>query len=105
MRNRIGFLLVCGGINFLAGCGEGETPSAAMATVATAPETTVIAVVNTKCPIMGNEISAKDLTAENVREWNGKKVGFCCPPCLEEWDELSDADKAEKLANPPKPAH
>jgi len=54
--------------------------------------------VNTKCPIMGNAVDTEDPTL--VREWNGKKVGFCCPPCLEEWDELTDAEKTEKLATP-----
>jgi hypothetical protein len=56
--------------------------------------------VNTRCPIMGNAVDTEDPTL--VREWNGKKVGFCCPPCLEEWDELTDAEKTEKLAAPPK---
>ncbi|MFN5314364.1 MAG: hypothetical protein ACK5FF_07915, partial [Planctomyces sp.] len=58
--------------------------------------------VNAKGPIMGGDINAPDLTAELVKEWNGQKVGFCCPPCLEEWDELSDEQKAERLKNPPK---
>lgn len=67
------------------------------AAVDVAPATTDF--VNTKCPIMGNAIDTEDPAM--VREWDGKKVGFCCPPCLEEWDELTDAEKAEKLANPP----
>ena len=49
---------------------------------------------------MGNPVDKEDPSM--VRELNGKKVGFCCPPCLEEWDELTDAEKSEKLANPPK---
>jgi hypothetical protein len=53
---------------------------------------------------MGNEIKADELAPELIREWNGKRVGFCCPPCLEEWAEMTDAQRAEKLANPPAPA-
>jgi hypothetical protein len=102
---RLNSMFICAGICFLAGCGEGETPSAAMATATTAAATSAIQIVNTKCPIMGNDVNAKELTAENVREWNGKKVGFCCPPCIEEWEAMSDTEKAEKLASPPKPTH
>lgn len=105
MYFRLNSMFICAGICFLAGCGEGETPSAAMATATTAAATSAIQIVNTKCPIMGNDVNAKELTAENVREWNGKKVGFCCPPCIEEWEAMSDTEKAEKLASPPKPTH
>ena len=56
--------------------------------------------VNSVCPMMGGKVDKEDPSL--VREWNGKKVGFCCPPCLEDWDELTDAEKAEKLANPTK---
>ena len=62
-------------------------------------------IVNSICPIMGNPVETKDLDESLIKDWNGKKVGFCCPPCLEEWDELSDSEKAEKIANPPKGHH
>lgn len=83
------------------GCGESADPASVVAPAAAAA-TAALQVVNAKCPIMGGDINAADLTAELVREWNGQKVGFCCPPCLEEWDELSDEQKAERLKNPPK---
>jgi hypothetical protein len=51
---------------------------------------------------MGNEIEPKEVDASLVKDFNGKKVAFCCPPCLEEWDELTDAEKTAKLSNPPK---
>ncbi|MFM8474271.1 MAG: hypothetical protein ACKOEO_00545 [Planctomycetaceae bacterium] len=69
-----------------------------------APEavtTAVIELANTKCPVMGNPVKAEETPPELIREWNGKKVGFCCPPCLEDWAEMTDAERAEKLANPP----
>ena len=49
--------------------------------------------VNTKCPIMGG--NAKDTVTTT---WNGKTVGFCCPPCIKKWNDLSEAEKAKKLA-------
>jgi hypothetical protein len=85
----------------VSGCGESTDPASAVAPAAAAA-TAALQVVNAKCPIMGGDINAPDLTAELVKEWNGQKVGFCCPPCLEEWDELSDEQKAERLKNPPK---
>jgi hypothetical protein len=69
-----------------------------------APEavtTAAIELANTKCPVMGNPVAAEETPPELIREWNGKKVGFCCPPCLEDWAEMTDAERAEKLANPP----
>lgn len=87
--------LVFTGLLAATGC-EQAPPAAIAATVELA---------NTKCPVMGNEIKADELAPELIREWNGKRVGFCCPPCLEEWAEMTDAQRAEKLANPPAPAH
>jgi|GEM_PF-392448 len=58
-------------------------------------------LVNSYCPIMGSPVDATDLEPSLVKDWNGKKVGFCCPPCLEEWDELSDTEKADRIAKPP----
>ena len=49
--------------------------------------------VNAKCPIMGG--NAKDTVTTT---WNGKTVGFCCPPCIKKWNDLSEAEKAKKLA-------
>ncbi len=86
------------GLLFLASaaCVTGceQAPEAVVSTAA-------IELANTKCPIMGNPVKAEDTPPELIRDWNGKKVGFCCPPCLEDWAEMTDAERAEKLANPP----
>lgn len=55
------------------------------------------AVVNAKCPIMGNKIDAAKVPTNLYRVHNGKGVGFCCGGCPVAWDKLSDAEKAEKL--------
>ena len=50
-------------------------------------------LVNETCPLMGG-----DVDPEVTTEWNGETVGFCCAQCIPEWNELTDEQKAEKLA-------
>ncbi len=54
--------------------------------------------VNVKCPIMGTEIDKEKLTEELTVEHRGHTVGLCCDGCPEQWGELSDEEKDEKLA-------
>jgi hypothetical protein len=54
-------------------------------------------VVNVKCPMSGKEIDPAKVPDTQVRDYNGKKVGFCCPACPPEWDKLSAAEKDAKL--------
>jgi hypothetical protein len=71
-------LLLC-----VAGCSEGGpgTPVAASE------------ILNTHCPVMGGEIDGQTFV-----EWNGQKVGFCCPPCIDDWKEMADTERTDKLA-------
>ena len=81
----------------LIGCQGGETPE---------PEggSETVATVNAKCPMpMGGKFDRTKVTTDLVRDFNGKKVGFCCAMCLPMWDKLSDAEKTEKLAAAMKP--
>ena len=58
------------------------------------PTEPVAAPVNANCPIMGGKV-----TEDGGRvDWNGQTVGFCCPECIPEWNELTDEEKATKLA-------
>jgi hypothetical protein len=85
---------------FIMGCSESGD-----SVVSNNPETTGAApspYVNSVCPIMGNEIEVDKVAAESTRDWNGKKVAFCCPPCLEEWDDMTEEEKTKAIANPPK---
>lgn len=51
-------------------------------------------LVNTHCPIMGHEV-----TADGGRtEYNGGTVGFCCPGCVESFNELDGEAKDNALA-------
>lgn len=54
-------------------------------------------VVNARCPIMGNKLDRDNVPENLTREWNGKKVGFCCAACPPKWDNLSDEEKQQKL--------
>ncbi len=84
-------LCVLSTLGLAAGCSDATTDAVA---------TSGITVVNKVCPIMGSEVKPEELTPELTRDFNGKKVGFCCPPCLEEWDEMTDAEKTAKLEKP-----
>ncbi len=92
-------LLFCGAI-CCAGCGtdeETETETTGVETPglpdsATSGET-IMTAVNAHCPIMGGEV-----TDDGGRtDWKGKTIGFCCPGCIDEWNELSEDDKEAKL--------
>ncbi|GAB5444295.1 MAG: hypothetical protein Fues2KO_46440 [Fuerstiella sp.] len=67
------------------GCADSAAPTAAAAEV-----------INTHCPIMGEEIENPE-EATTV-EWNGKKVAFCCPPCEDEWARMTDEEREAALA-------
>lgn len=84
-----------------AGCGScGGDQSAACAIATSMPATAQsqpVAVVNTKCPIMGTKIDPNKVPANLIREFKGQKVGFCCGGCPAAWDKLTDAEKEAKL--------
>ena len=55
-------------------------------------------VVNTICPIGGDDFEAKDRPSELVRTVNGENIGFCCDHCTAKFDKMSEQKKAEVLA-------
>lgn len=59
---------------------------------------------NTHCPIMGGKIDPAKVTPKLTREWQGKKVAFCCSPCIDKWEKMSDEEKKAALEKAsPKP--
>lgn len=82
MKTSISLLLSFVLLTIAAGCADGGGATA-----------TAGAAVNSICPIMGGKIDGATST-----EWDGKTVGFCCPPCVDEWNTMSDEEKAEALA-------
>ena len=56
------------------------------------------AVINTQCPIMGGKVDPATVPANLVREFGGKKIGFCCAGCPPKWDLLTDDKKTKIVA-------
>jgi len=71
------------------GCSKSETTPSAQDSQAAGSVT----LANDVCPLMGGK-AKESVTVE----WNGKTVGFCCADCIPGWEELSDEEKATKLA-------
>lgn len=92
----------------IAGCAgnEEEVTSTTEPVATSTPETTAeaspaVATDNKNCPIMGHAVTKEGGTTT----WNGKTIGFCCEGCLPKFEELSDEDKAAKLAAADKADH
>ena len=67
----------------LSGCADGGGATA----------TAGAATANQFCPVMGEAVDG-----ETTAEWNGKTIGFCCPPCIDEWNAMSDEERTAALA-------
>jgi hypothetical protein len=67
----------------------GHEVGASMAAPPVAPASTglLIDLGNERCPIMGGEVNGVTWS-----EWNGLRIGHCCPPCIEKL--LADPEKA-----------
>jgi hypothetical protein len=68
------------------GCAGGacEAPKATEAAppaeaAAPAPKGLLVDLGNARCPIMGGKVDG-----ESYGEWNGLRIGYCCPDCAEE---------------------
>ena len=57
-----------------------------------APEGLLVDLGNPKCPIMGGKVDG-----ESWSEWNGLRIGHCCPGCVEELlkDPAAALDRAK----------
>ncbi|MEZ6129387.1 MAG: hypothetical protein R3C59_11955 [Planctomycetaceae bacterium] len=53
----------------------------------------VAASENTICPCMGGKVDGTTSV-----EWNGKTIGFCCPPCVDTWNEMTDEERTAALS-------
>ena len=73
----------------LAGCASNKAASGADSKVA---------VINTVCPIAGDDFESKERQANLVRTVDGKNIGFCCDHCTTKFDKMSDDKKKAALA-------
>ncbi len=92
MQNYFSFtkVVLLGTLFLVAGCTDTDAPTASDSAQTDSPPVTL---ANTHCPVSGGK--AKDTITV---EWDGKTVGFCCAPCIADWEKLSDEEKAAKLA-------
>lgn len=42
-------------------------------------------------------LGSNGVTKNLTRDYKGRKIGFCCDGCPEEWDRLANADKDARL--------
>jgi len=98
IANVLSLTLLAGLAFCLVGCGGAEKPEQGDGGADAAKDAGKVAVVNAKCPMMGNKINQAAMAPDMTRDYNGQKVGFCCPSCMPKWDALSEEDKEAKLA-------
>lgn len=81
------------------GCPGGERDAMAGPKVAESSDEPRVKVVNAYCPIAGSHSigEARTTVASLTRDFNGKKIGFCCEDCPPVWDHMSEADKTAAL--------
>lgn len=53
--------------------------------------------LNDRCPIRGTKINPGTVPAELTRVYGQGKVAFCCAGCPDQWDRLTELQKAAKL--------
>lgn len=90
MRLFFSAILLLGTAVALAGCAEQKATD----TSAQTASTSTAGVDNQYCPVMGGKVTPDGGTVE----WQGKTIGFCCPECIEEFQAMSDSEKAAALA-------
>ena len=79
------------------GCCDDSGAKKATAAPATAAPAGRVMVVNTICPLSGEDFDSKDRSTEVVSTYNGENIGFCCPGCVKKFDKMTDAKKAQVL--------
>lgn len=53
--------------------------------------------VNVRCPISGKPIDRMNTPENLTKIYKGQKVGFCCPACPPQWENLTEQEKDAKL--------
>lgn len=97
MKHLLTILAVAGmaglSVGFFAGCGGEEGDSEARNN-----GQTEVTYINERCPIMpANKIDAEQVPENLVTEFHGHKVAFCCGGCPQQWQNLTEEQKIEKL--------
>jgi len=61
------------------------------------PKAEQAGILNARCPMMGTKLDSGRVPEKLTREFQGKRIGFCCAGCPAAWDALRDEQKQEKL--------
>jgi len=74
--------------------------AAAKADSLTPDENGRVAVRNTRCPIMNDQVIRKGrVLPELAMIYKGKAIGFCCPECVDAWKALDEPAQDAALAS------
>jgi len=96
MTNLLRNILIVASLAALAGCAHNG--SANKECCDTTDKTTAkVTVVNSVCPIAGDDFETKERSSDLVRQVNGEKVGFCCDTCTAKFDKMSEEKKQAVL--------
>jgi hypothetical protein len=100
-------LLVAAALAGLSGCAndkdKSSTPPPAQpgthTTVPQGPQASAqpVKVINTMCPIGGDDFGGGTHDAALSRAYKGKEIGFCCANCVRKFDAMTDEQKDQVL--------
>jgi len=88
---RYAVIALAAGALAMTGCKSEQKASTGAAPAATVKSASY---VNKRCPMSGEPVSGEVSTVS----YQGKNVGFCCNSCAGKFNNLTDAQKAEKVA-------
>jgi hypothetical protein len=75
---------------------ESAAPVRVPAPAPAAPDTQA-RVINTMCPIGGDDFEEPIRPATLAREWKGQTIGFCCKDCAMKFDRMKPEERDETL--------
>ena len=78
-------MVVCVALSLIVGCGSEKETESAGASRPVQANTTSMTVAQTTCPVMGGKINK-----EVYMDYEGKRVYFCCPSCIAEFEKDPD---------------
>lgn len=88
----IALLVIIGATGCCCQSTKTGTSAAVPATPAAAPSGQVV-VINTMCPIGGDDFAEKTRPVSLAREWKGQEIGFCCEHCVAKFNRMTDGER------------
>lgn len=85
-------------ISLFAGCAGNKACCEAGDAAAQKSTSGQVAVINTMCPVGGDDFGSKERPSELARTVSGQNIGFCCEGCVKQFDKMSEEKKAAVLS-------